>query len=114
MPVFNIMFPVLPGKEDDARKFAEEATGSHRKHFEGVQKANSLARQTWAMQETPGGTFILVWGEVDEAIEASFGRMATATGEDFDWMRGRIKDISGVDMTEPGGPIPEVILDWSA
>ena len=113
MPVFNMMFPVLPGKEDDAREFAKEAMGSHREHFEGVQKVTTTARETWAIQETPGGTFVLVWGEGDD-VEGGFERMATATGEDFDWMRGRIKEVSGIDMTEPGGALPEVILDWSA
>ena len=56
---------------------------------------------------------MLVWGEGDD-VEGGFERMATATGEDFDWMRGRIKEVSGIDMTEPGVALPEVILDWSA
>jgi hypothetical protein len=113
MAVMNMMLPVLPGKEDDVRKFAEEAMGSHRKHFDGFQKKTSTSRETWVIQETPGGSFILVWFEGDD-LEAGFELMATGTGEDFDWMRGRIKDVTGVDMTEPGGPLPEVILHWTA
>ncbi|MFQ5427115.1 MAG: hypothetical protein ACE5EV_08545 [Gaiellales bacterium] len=114
MAVFNMMFPVLPGREDDARKFAEEALGSHRRHFEGVQKGTGTSRETWTIQETPAGTVVLVWGEGDD-VEAGFEYMATATGEDIEWMRGRIKDVSGIDMTEPDdGPLPDVILDWSA
>ena len=114
MPAFNIMLPVLPGKEDDVRKFAEEALGSHRHHYEAAQKAMSTPRETWTIQETPAGRFMLVWFEADD-IEACFEHMATATGEDVDWFRGRIKDVTGIDMTEPAdGPLPEVILEWSA
>ena len=114
MAVFNGMFPVLPGKEDDARKFAEEALGSHRHHYEGFQKETATSRESWTIQETPAGTFVLIWFEADD-IEATLGHMATATGEDADWMRGRIKDVTGVDMSEPDdSPPPEVILEWSA
>ena len=113
MAVFNGMFPVLPGKEDDARKFAEEALGSHRHHYEGVQKATATSRETWTLQETPGGTFLLAWIEAED-IEAGFEHFATATGADIDWMRGRMKEVTGVDMTEPDdSPRPEVILEWS-
>ena len=53
MAVFNAMFPVLPGKEDDARKFAEEAQGSHRDQFGAFQKASGTSRETWTLQQTP-------------------------------------------------------------
>ena len=114
MAVFNAMFPVLPGKEDDARKFAEEAQGSHRDQFGAFQKASGTSRETWTLQQTPAGAFMLVWFDCND-LEAAFEHMATATGEDADWMRGRIKDLSGVDMSQPDdSPPPEVILEWSA
>ena len=114
MAVFNGIFPVLPSKEDDARKFAEEAVGSHGDHYNALMKASTTSRVTWTIQETPAGTFLSVWFEADET-EAIFGHLATGTGEDVDWMRGRIKEVTGLDMTEPAdGPPPEVILEWSA
>lgn len=114
MAVFNTMFPVLPGKEGDARKFAEEALGSHREHFESVQKRSATTRETWTLQETPGGTVVLVWFECDD-IEAALEHMTTATGEGADWLRARIKDVTGVDMTQPDdSPPPEVIMEWPA
>ena len=114
MAVWNGIFPVLPGKEAEARKFAEEVMGSHRDHNEAIMKATSTSRTTWTINETPAGTVVLVWFEADD-IEAAFAHMATATGEDVEWMRGRIKELSGIDMSAPPeGPQPEVILDWSA
>lgn len=114
MAVANFMIPVLAGKEGDARKFAEEAMGSNRHHFDSMQNATETSRETWTIQETPGGTFMLVWIEAPD-VEAGFEHMATATGDDAVWMRGRIKDVTGMDMSEAdGGPQAEVILEWSA
>ncbi len=114
MAVFNGAFPVLPGKEDDARKFAEEALGSHRDHYDSLMKASGTSRVTWTIQETPAGTLLPVWFEADD-VGAIFEHLATATGEDAVWMRGRIKDITGVDVTEiADSPPPEVILEAPA
>ena len=114
MAVFNGVFPVLPGKEDDARKFGEEALGSHRDHYDALMKASGTSRVTWTIQETPAGTFLAVWFEADD-IEAIFEILATGTGADADWMRGRVKEVTGVDVTEPAAsPLPEVILEWPA
>lgn len=114
MGVYNFAFPVLPGKEDEARKFAEEAVGSHAEHYTSLMRASGTTRVTWTFQETPTGSFILVWFEADE-VHKIFEILATRTGEDADWMRGRIKDVGGVDMREPmPGPQPELILEWPA
>ena len=114
MAVFNGAFPVLPGKEGDARKFAEEALGSHGDHYDALMEASGTSRVTWTIQQTPAGTFLLVWFEAED-IGAIFEHLATGTGEDADWMRGRVKDVTGLDMTEPADdPLPEVILEWPA
>ncbi len=61
MGVHNFAFPVLPGREDEARRFAEEAVGSHAEHYTSLMKASTTTRVTWTLQQTPGGSFILVW-----------------------------------------------------
>jgi hypothetical protein len=114
MGVRNFAFPVLPGKEDDARKFGEEAVGSHGEHYTSLMKASGTTRVTWTLQQTPTGSFILVWFEADD-VQKIFEVLAKRSGEDADWMRGRIKDIGGVDMREPlPGPQPELIMEWPA
>jgi hypothetical protein len=47
MGVYNFAFPVLPGKEDEARKFAEEALGSHAEHYTSLMRASGTTRVTW-------------------------------------------------------------------
>jgi hypothetical protein len=114
MTVYNFAFPVVEGQEDKARKFAEEATGTHRDHYDSLMKASGTTRVSWTLQYTPAGAFILVWYEAVDP-QAIFEILATGTGDDAAWMRGRIKDVGGVDMaTEwpPPGPQPELILEW--
>lgn len=116
MTVYSFAFPVLEGQEEDGRKFAQEALGTHREHYDSLMKASGTTRVTWTLQETPVGAFILVWYEAGDP-QTIFDILATGDGDDAAWMRGRIKDVGGVDMTKdwpPPGPEPELILDWPA
>ena len=112
MAVFNGAFPILPGKEDAARAFANEVAGPRADGFAAVQARSDTVRETWTLQETPGGTFLLVWFDAD--LEAAFADLATAQDDFTVWFRGQIKDMTGVDMTEPPEDTPDLLLDWSA
>ena len=112
MAVFNGMFPVLPGKEDQARAFAKAVTATRSAEFEKIQADAGTTRETWTLLTTPQGSFVLVWFEGD--IESAFGNMATNDDEAYNWFRQQVLEITGVDMTAPDdGPPPEVLVDWS-
>lgn len=114
MAVHNFAFPVLPGKEDLARQFAKEALGEHREDYTSLMKASGTTRVTWTLNETPAGMFILVWYEADDVL-AIFDILANSTDADAAWMRGRIEEVGGIEMTgPPPGPPPELILAWPA
>src|SRR5258706_362823 len=53
MGVFNGAFPILAGKEEDARAFAAETFGARRPDFEAHLARVGVTRETWALQETP-------------------------------------------------------------
>ena len=112
MGVFNGVFPIQPGKEEAARAFAADAGGARRAELsEHLGRAN-VTRETWALQETPMGSFMLVWFEGD--VEAAFADLATDT-EFTSWFRARVLDVTGVDLgAAPAGPPPEVLVDWHA
>jgi len=113
MAVFNGAFPVLPGHEDDARRFAEEVGSERKAEFDEMQRRGGVTRETWSVQQTPMGSFVLVWFEAPD-LEAPFVDLATS-GDDFTkWFVGRVKDVTGVDMTAPDdSPPPETVLEWS-
>ena len=114
MAVFNGAFPVLPGKLDAARAFAEETMGARRSGFDESQKRGGITRETWSIQETPDGSaFVLVWFESADTDKA-FGELAQDSSEFAVWFRERVQEISGVDLAAAPEGGPELVLDWNA
>jgi hypothetical protein len=114
MAVFNGAFPILPGKEQAGRDFAAASMGERRKGFDALQNTSNVTRETWALQETPMGSFMLVWFEAPD-IEKAFTDLATTGNEFSNWFLGQVKDVTGVDLSAPvEGPPPEVLVDWTA
>jgi hypothetical protein len=113
MGVFSGMFPVQAGKEADAREFAAEVLGARRAEFDALQARSDTTRETWALQETPMGSFMLLWFEGD--VERAFADLATNDSDFATWFRGRVLDVTGVDVAAPSDePPPVVLLDWHA
>ncbi len=113
MAVFNGAFPILPGNEQRGRDFAAACMGERRKEFEAQTARTGLTRETWTLQETPMGSFMLVWFEAPD-IEKSFTELATSSDEFTTWFRGQVKDLTGVDLgVPPQGPPPDVLFDWA-
>ena len=113
MGVFNGVFPVLPGNEDAARKFAKEVMGPRREQYAASQARSDVTRETWSLLTTPDGSFVNVWFEGN--VEESFGDLATAEDEFTVWFRQQVLAVTGVDMSAPDDSTPpEVILDWKA
>jgi hypothetical protein len=112
MAVFNAAFPILPGKEDAAGAFAEACSGARKGEFDELQRRASTTRETWSLQQTPMGAFMLVWFDSDD-IEGAFTDLATADDEFTVWFRGQILDCTGVDMAaSDDSPPPDLLLDW--
>ena len=113
MATFIGAFPVLAGKEDDARKFAQETMGRS-EEFSASQKRGGVTKEAWSLQQSPMGSLVLVHFEAAD-IEKAFATLAQSS-EDFDvWFRGRVQEVSGVDLgAAPEGPPPEIVLDWRA
>jgi hypothetical protein len=114
MEVFNAAFPVLAGKSDQARAFAAAINGDRRSEFDESQRRFGATRETWALQSTPAGEFMLVWFEAAD-VEKGFAVLGQST-DPFDvWFRDQVQDATGVDLAAPPeGPLPEVLVDWTA
>ena len=113
MAVFMGAFPVLPGKEDEPRKFAEETLG-RREELEASQQRFGVTKEEWSLQQTPMGWITIVRFETPD-VASAFEDLAQSE-EPFDiWFRQRVLEISGVDLGAPmEGPPPEIIFDWSS
>lgn len=114
MAVKNLAFPILPGKVDAARSFAHETSGKRRWDFGEFQKRSDVTRETWSIQELPGGgALLLVWFEAADPGKA-FAELAQDSSELAVWFRERVQEINGIDLTQPQEGGSEVVLDWVA
>jgi hypothetical protein len=110
MGVFNGVFPIQAGKESDARAFAAETSGARRPDFEAHLARAGVTRETWALQETPMGSLMVVWFKGD--VEKAFADLATDDSEYTTWFCARVLDLTGVDLRAPSDdPPPTVLID---
>ena len=113
MPAFNSMFPILPGKEEVARAWIRELAGPRRAGWDALQQRSEITRETLTLATTPMGAFLLFWFDGD--IEKAFGEVITGQDEFTAWHRARLKEVTGIDLSQPmEGPLPELLLDWRA
>ena len=111
MGVFNGAFPIRAGKEEAARAFAAETVGARLAGYEAHNARVGTTRETFTVQETPMGSFLLVWFEGD--AQKAFEDLATDDSDFMTWFRGRVLDVTGVDLAAaPDGPPPELLFDW--
>ena len=111
MAVFLGAFPVLPGKEDEARKFAEETLG-RREELESSQRRLNVTKEEWSLQQSPMGSMVVVRFESSD-VEGAFAGMAQSNDAFDVWFRQRVLEISGVDLGAPAeSPLPELIFSW--
>ena len=114
MALFNGAFPVLPGKADAVRALAKEVMGPRRREFDESQARQGVTRETWSLQSTPDGDFVLVWFEAPD-IDKVFASLAESTDPLDVWFREQVQGITGVDMADTAAapPPPEVLVDWA-
>lgn len=109
--VENAFFvPLLPGKTEAARAFATALNGPRRGELDQAQ--TSVTNESWFLQETPHGDFLIVYyvspdpAKVHEALAVS--------EEPFDvWFREQVLDLTGIDISQPFPNLPTQILAWA-
>ena len=111
MALNAVVFPILPGKTDEWRKFIDELNGSRHADFVASRARAGVQERTF-LQPTPMGDLVIVTLEGEDP-ERSFGQMMHATDAFTLWFLERVKAIHGVDLTAPmpGGSPSRQVLD---
>ena len=113
MESFAFVFPVLPGKAEQARIFGKEVTGPRASEMDASRRPLGVTREAVWVHETPMGDFGIVLIEAENVAEANKG-FAQST-EAFDgWFKKTLLDFSGVDFNEPIPAMSESLYDWRA
>ena len=107
-------FPILPGKEDEARDAAREMAGERADGMADFYRRFGVVSESWHEQQTPAGTWFIVVTDIGDKPAEAAGREYAASQHEFDaWFRGRVKEITGVDpQTAPLGPPTTCVFSW--
>jgi hypothetical protein len=108
MKIFGAAFPILPGKTEAGKEFAKAVMGPRRKEFEEILKKEGITKETWFLQKTPHGDFVVVYFEAAD-VEKSFEILAKSQDPFARWFREQAKAVSGVDLEQRAEP-PEQIV----
>ncbi len=106
--------PILPGKLEAWRRFAQDMQGARREEHQASRRRLGITTERAYYQPTPQGDLAIVYLEADD-LGRVFQGLATSQ-DPFDvWFKQQVLDIHGVDYNQPlPGPLPEQVLDWEA
>jgi hypothetical protein len=113
MDSFAFVFPILPGKLEEARVFAKEVAGARASDMDASRRPLGVTRETVWLQQTPMGDMGILLLEGENVAEGN--RRFAASTDPFDlWFKDTVKNISGVDFGEPIPAMPETLYDYRA
>lgn len=100
--------PILPGKTNNWKTFANELKTTWAKDFTESRKKLNLHERTF-LQTTPTGDFVIVTLEGTDP-ETSLKTFATSTEPFSKWFVNQVKEIHGMDLTNMN-TVPTLVLD---
>lgn len=106
-------FPVLEGMEESVRDIARTMTGERATQAAEFFGALGVRHESWHLQETPTGPWVIVVSDIDAPEERA--RQYSAAREEFaTWFKDRTLELTGIDpYTQPLGPPTQEILTWT-
>lgn len=110
MALNAVVFPILPGKTEEWRKFIAEINGPRRAEFAESRRRAGAHERTF-LQSTPMGDVVVVTLEANDPAR-SFGQIVSAKDAFTMWFLEQVKAIHGVDLSGPmpdGGPSKQVV-----
>jgi hypothetical protein len=112
MPQLVRAFP-LHRPIEDLQRFAEELR-TRRAETDAFYLGFGVRRETWHVQETPFGPWVIGVTEIEDPA-ASGARYAASSAEFDAWFKGSIMRLSGVDPDNaPLGPPTRQVFEWVA
>ncbi len=112
MASYAFVLPVLPGKTEVVRRFGVEMSGPRRGEAEESQRRIGITRQMVWLQQTPQGDMCVVYWETDDPARV-FQKWASSDNPFDRWFLEQLKEIHGIDLTQPPPP-NELIYEWQA
>lgn len=117
MPVrYAFAAPVLAGKTEQLRDFAQQMTGSRKSGYADLNRRAGVSAEFMHLMSTLDGDMVIVYGvsEGDEAPKSGAEFLNPDSSEFDRWFRSQVLEIAGVDVLEVTGAPSEALVAWQA
>lgn len=102
--------PILPGKSEQWKRFADELRGPRRNDHMASRRKLGVWERAF-LQSTPQGDVVIVTLEGENLAQALNG-FAGGNDEFTRWFVHQVKEIHGFDLAEMAKmPLPELLVD---
>lgn len=93
--------------------FISALKGSRRAEARAFYESHGVRHESWYLQQTDNGPWIIGITQVDDVREAA-PRFAAAKADFAAWFKQQILELTGVDTSAtPLGPPTTLVYDWS-
>jgi hypothetical protein len=110
MPTLSYAVPIPPGKTEALQQHIAEA--AKRDDLDETFRGFGISRETWHLQETPQGDLLVLVFEAEDPL-GMLEQFAKSEKELPTWQRQCLKEILGIDLSDPPpGPPSKLIFEW--
>ena len=110
-----VVFPLLPGKTEDARAFQRGLDTTRKAEYDQSERQIGITKEYWFIASAPSGDQLVVYIESPD-FNRALG-MFSQSQEPFDvWFKQRLAAVSGVDPGNlpPDMQLPELVSSYEA
>jgi hypothetical protein len=110
-----VVFPILPGKTDDARAFQRELDTERKADYARSERAIGITREHWFIAALPSGDHFVAYMESADFAKA-LGQFAQSKDEFDLWFKRQLAEATGVDLNNPPPDmqLPELVSSYEA
>ena len=108
-------FPILPGREAEAREIAHQMGTERAEAAADFYRRFGVVHESWHEQHTPAGTWFIVISEIADTPVETAAKSYAASAHAFDaWFKSRVQAITGVDPSAaPLGPPTRCVFSFT-
>ena len=111
MPIAILVLPILPDREEEWRRFAQDLLGDRLGEYEGIGRRLGIRGVRVYLVRTSRREVILAYVEAEEPEEA-FRRLVASEEPFAEWFEEMLAELHGYDLGGPRmRPSPELIFE---
>lgn len=100
--------PILPGKLEAWKAFAEDAKGPRSEEYDRSRKRMGVVREVVSLMQTPEGDFACIFQEAKDLAKAF--QVIARSDDTYDvWFRDQLVELHGLTPDMLQGPPPAIV-----